>query len=76
MYFYTICCVALNLMDPVSPNFTTIEYTLSRTRAPQPVFLYVIDTVISEVSLRSDGTNPQCTINEIPMHDSRILISN
>ncbi len=30
------------------PNFTTIEYTLQRTRAPQPVFLYVVDTVINE----------------------------
>ena len=27
------------------PNFTTIEYTMKRNRAPQPVFLYVVDTV-------------------------------
>eukprot|EP00871_Galdieria_phlegrea_P002563 jgi/Galph1/3307/GphlegSOOS_G1950.1 len=34
------------------PNFTTIEYTLSRPPGPPPVFLFVVDTCINEDELQ------------------------
>jgi protein transport protein SEC23 len=48
------------------PNFTSIEYTLQRTKAPPPLFLYVVDTVVSEsemVHVRAELTK---SLNLLP----------
>ena len=48
------------------PNFTTIEYTLQRQHAPQPVFLYVVDTVINEEEMGHVRSELTKSLNLLP----------
>ena len=50
------------------PHFTTIEYTLPQRPAPGPVYLFVIDTCMSEDELQSLKDNLVMSLSLMPKH--------
>ncbi|PVU90104.1 hypothetical protein BB559_004790 [Furculomyces boomerangus] len=42
-----------NLPPELQPNYTTIEYTLARTAPVPPIFIFVVDTCLSEEDLKA-----------------------
>ena len=50
------------------PHFTTIEYTLPQRPAPGPVYLFVIDTCMSDDELQSLKDNLVMSLSLMPKH--------
>merc|ERR1711892_1223382 len=50
------------------PHFTTIEYTLPQRPAPGPVYLFVIDTCMSDDELQSLKDNLVIALSLMPKH--------
>jgi len=42
-----------NLPAELLPQYTTIEYTLSRAASAPPIFLFVVDTCLDETDLKA-----------------------
>ena len=56
-----------NLPAELYPNYTTVEYTLNRTMPPHPpVFLFVIDTCVSEDELNACKSAITQAISTLP----------
>jgi protein transport protein SEC23 len=55
-----------NLPAELIPNYTTIEYTLSRPRAPPPVFLWLVDTCMVEEELHAVRDSLEQALSLLP----------
>jgi protein transport protein SEC23 len=57
-----------NLPAELMPSYSTIEYTLSRSSAIPPIFLYLVDTTLDEEDLKALKDSLLMSLSLLPQH--------